>query len=92
LILAPDLSFLGVLAGKKAGSIAYNIAHTYTVPALLALVAWVSGLAWLYPVAIIWVAHIGADRTLGYGLKYPGTFNLTHLGAIGKAKSHADAG
>jgi hypothetical protein len=91
LILGPDLSFLGALAGKKAGSAAYNIAHTYTAPALLALLASVSGLGWLYPVSVIWVAHIGADRALGYGLKYPGTFDHTHLGLIGKAKAHAHA-
>lgn len=86
LILAPDLSFAGALLGKKAGSLAYNVAHTYTLPALVALIGWVSGIGWLYWVAIIWVAHIGIDRGLGYGLKHPGSFNETHLGRIGKAK------
>jgi len=31
-------------------------------------------------VALIWVAHIGADRLLGFGLKYPEGFKPTHLG------------
>lgn len=92
LILAPDLSFLGMLAGKKAGSTSYNLAHTYIAPDLLAFVAWVFALAWLYPVVLIWAAHIGADRALGYGLKYPGTFDHTHLGLIGKARTNANAG
>lgn len=26
-----------------------------------------------------WLAHIGADRLLGYGLKYPSSFKDTHL-------------
>ena len=29
--------------------------------------------------ALIWLAHIGADRLLGYGLKYPTAFTDTHL-------------
>jgi hypothetical protein len=35
-------------------------------------------------IAIIWAAHIGFDRALGYGLKYPTAFSDTHLGRIGK--------
>ena len=30
-------------------------------------------------VALIWLAHIGMDRLLGYGLKYPSAFKDTHL-------------
>jgi hypothetical protein len=30
-------------------------------------------------VALIWFAHIGMDRTVGYGLKYPTSFKDTHL-------------
>jgi hypothetical protein len=35
-------------------------------------------------VALIWLAHIGIDRALGYGLKYSAGFGFTHLGRIGK--------
>jgi hypothetical protein len=28
---------------------------------------------------LIWLAHVGADRLLGYGLKYPTGFRDTHL-------------
>jgi hypothetical protein len=28
---------------------------------------------------LIWTSHIGFDRLLGYGLKYPTRFNDTHL-------------
>jgi hypothetical protein len=34
--------------------------------------------------ALIWLAHIGFDRALGYGLKYAAGFGFTHLGRIGK--------
>ena len=36
-------------------------------------------------IAMIWLAHIGIDRALGYGLKYSKGFGFTHLGRIGKA-------
>ncbi len=38
----------------------------------------------LVAIALIWLAHIGADRLLGYGLKYPAGFGFTHLGRVGK--------
>ncbi len=33
---------------------------------------------------LIWIAHIGLDRALGYGLKYSTGFGDTHLGRIGR--------
>ena len=35
--------------------------------------------------SLIWLAHIGMDHALGYGLKYASGFAVTHLGRIGKA-------
>jgi hypothetical protein len=84
LILAPDLAMLGALGGAVLGSRLYNLAHTYTVPAVLAALAMLAGLPALLPFTVIWAAHIGMDRALGYGLKYPGSFHQTHLGPIGK--------
>ena len=75
LFLAPDLSFLGYLAGPRIGAAAYNAAHGLVGPALLAAFA-----PWL---ALIWVAHVGFDRALGYGLKYEAGFGTTHLGTLG---------
>jgi hypothetical protein len=37
-------------------------------------------------VGLIWLSHIGFDRSLGYGLKYEEGFTFTHLGKIGKSK------
>ena len=93
LLLAPDLSFLGYSAGAKTGARIYNLAHTYTLPAILGAIGWFGGVPLLVELALIWVAHIGMDRALGYGLKYPGYDHQTHLGPIGKAKKHlANAG
>jgi Domain of unknown function (DUF4260) len=84
LFLAPDLSFFGYLGGPRSGALVYNVAHSYMVPLVLLTVGF--GFApplWL-SVAMIWLAHIGLDRALGYGLKYAKGFGFTHLGRIGK--------
>jgi hypothetical protein len=79
LLLAPDLSALGYLVNPRVGSLAYNAAHTYIMPVLLAALA----LAGQWPLgvqlALIWCAHISMDRMLGFGLKYPTTFKDSHL-------------
>lgn len=83
LFLVPDLSFLGYLAGVGTGAMIYNVAHTYILPALLALLGFMLHQPQLYFIALIWTAHIGADRLIGYGLKYPAGFKETHLGRLG---------
>src|SRR5204862_8355655 len=79
LFLAPDLSFAAYLAGPRAGAIVYNAAHSYLAPVALMT----AGLAMASPlvlsIAMIWLAHIGIDRALGYGLKYQAGFAFTHL-------------
>jgi hypothetical protein len=85
LFLAPDLSFAAYLADPKTGAIVYNAAHSYMVPvALLTAGFALASPLWL-SVAMIWMAHIGIDRALGYGLKYWAGFGFTHLGRIGRA-------
>lgn len=79
LLLAPDLSALGYLAGARAGSVAYNLAHIIVWPLGLGLAGWALGWAWATPAALIWLAHIGMDRMVGYGLKYPDQFRGSHL-------------
>lgn len=87
LFLAPDLSFLAYAAGARSGAVAYNTLHAYVLPLLLALAGWSLGSDWALHVALVWLAHIGIDRFLGYGLKYPTAFGHTHLGPVGKAKA-----
>jgi hypothetical protein len=86
LLFVPDVSFAGYLRGPRVGAAVYNAAHTYVGPALLALVAHLAGWALGFSIALIWTAHIGLDRLLGYGLKLPNGFHQTHLGPIGPAR------
>jgi hypothetical protein len=82
LFLLPDVSLAGYLAGPRAGAMLYNSAHSYVGPVIAALVAATTGRPAV--VATIWAAHIGFDRLLGFGLKYPTAFADTHLGRIGR--------
>ena len=85
LFLAPDLSFLGYLAGTRLGAIAYNLLHTIAGPIALALAGLFVSYEPAMAIALIWLAHCGFDRALGYGLKYEAGFGFTHLGRIGRA-------
>jgi hypothetical protein len=84
LFLVPDLSFLAYLADSRLGAIVYNAAHSYMAPVALLTVGFALELPLLLSIAMIWLAHIGIDRALGYGLKYAAGFGFTHLGRIGR--------
>ncbi len=85
-LLAPDLCFAGYLFGGRIGAWAYNLAHSQAGPVVMGLAGlWAAPM--LTPLALIWGAHIGLDRMLGYGLKIAESFDQTHLGPIGKAAS-----
>jgi hypothetical protein len=82
LLLAPDLSMLAYLRNPRVGALCYNVVHSYLLPLGLATVAVTVDRAGMLPYLFIWTAHIGLDRFLGYGLKYPGAFGETHLGTL----------
>jgi hypothetical protein len=82
LILAPDLSFAGYAFGPKVGAVAYDTVHTEIFPVALGTLGVVTDSDAAMKVALIWLAHIGADRLLGYGLKYPTAFKDTHLSRV----------
>jgi hypothetical protein len=84
LFLLPDISMLGYLIGPRTGAAAYNLAHTYAAAAILGAAGLLGDCSSTIEIALIWTAHIGFDRALGYGLKYPHGFNETHLGWIGR--------
>ena len=79
LALAPDLSLIGFALNQRVGTAAYNAVHTYAVPLLLGAVGVVAEADLAVQVALIWIMHIGVDRAIGYGLKYPTGFKDTHL-------------
>jgi Domain of unknown function (DUF4260) len=86
LFLVPDISFAAYLAGPRVGAIVYNAAHAYLAPVALMTFGFAFAEPLVLSIAMIWLAHIGIDRALGYGLKYPKGFGFTHLGRIGKAQ------
>jgi hypothetical protein len=64
--------------------VVYNLVHVYAFGAVLLAI----GVGVDAPVAAalgaLWIAHSGFDRMLGYGLKSPEGFTVTHLGTIGR--------
>jgi hypothetical protein len=80
LFLVPDLSMLGYLSGPRVGALFYNLGHSYLLPAALGVAGFVIAAPLLTSTALIWVAHIGFDRLIGYGFKYADAFKHTHLG------------
>jgi hypothetical protein len=86
LLLIPDISMLGYLAGPRIGAGMYNLAHNWLVVVVWLLAAWLfNGSNLVLSLPLILGAHIGIDRALGYGLKLPTSFHDTHLGRIGRA-------
>ncbi len=84
LLLAPDLSMIGYLASPRLGAIGYNLGHTVVGPVAMNA-SWFAGApSGFLAGGAIWLAHIGLDRTLGYGLKSPQGFRETSLGRIGR--------
>ena len=80
LFLAPDLSMLGYLANRRTGSLAYNAVHTYVGPLALLGVGLLAGIDLAIVGGLIWAAHVGVDRAVGYGLKYADApFSESHL-------------
>ena len=84
LILAPDISMLGYVAGNKVGAVCYNLFHHKAV----AITVYVAGFYLhnevLQLIGVILFGHSSMDRLFGYGLKTFAGFKFTHLGEIGK--------
>lgn len=79
LLLSPDIAMLGYLINKKIGAIVYNLFHTYTTSLAVILFGFLFSFPILLAIGLIWTAHIGMDRMVGYGLKYPTSFKENHL-------------
>jgi Domain of unknown function (DUF4260) len=84
LLLAPDLAMIGYLRGPWLGAITYNLVHLKTLPLALGTIGLLTSNALEIQLALIWFAHIGMDRALGYGLKLETGFSDTTLDKIGR--------
>ena len=87
LLLLPDVSAIGYLAGPRIGAFTYNVVHNW-VPGFvtLGIGAWLASPEITLAAAIL-IAHVGMDRAVGYGLKLPSSFHHTHLGRMGRTRA-----
>jgi hypothetical protein len=84
LLLVPDVTMLAYLAGPRVGAWCYNAVHAFVGPALCVAAGLATHEPRWFATASLWAAHVGADRALGYGLKYDTGFSATSLSAIGR--------
>jgi hypothetical protein len=85
LLLTPDFGALGYLINTKVGAFTYNLTHHKGLAILLYLLGVYSANPVVQFAGLLLLGHSSLDRTFGYGLKYPDSFQNTHLGKIGKA-------
>jgi hypothetical protein len=79
----PDVAILVYVFGnERVGMWAYNATHSTLGAGLVALLGLGLDVPVLLQASLIWFAHIGFDRALGYGLKFPLGFRVTHLGVL----------
>ncbi|AEV97266.1 hypothetical protein A4D02_17135 [Niastella koreensis] len=84
LILTPDFSALGYLVNTRIGAISYNFFHHKAVAIIVYIAGFYLNNEVVQLIGLILFGHSSMDRMLGYGLKYPDSFQNTHLGMIGK--------
>jgi len=78
LFFVPDLSFAGYLGGPRTGALVYNAAHSYLAPVAMMTGGFATASPLVLSIAMIWLAHIGFDRALGYGLRDARGFQRAH--------------
>ena len=83
-LFLPDLAMAGYARSTRVGALTYNLGHSYPLPAVLGAVGLWQDALLVQALAVLWFAHIGMDRALGYGLKHDDAFTSTHLGRIGR--------
>jgi hypothetical protein len=83
-LLLPDLTMIGYLASTRLGSYLYNLGHSTPLPAGIVAIGWWQDKSLVVALGLVWIAHIGLDRLVGYGLKYDDHFQHTHLGRLGR--------
>ena len=84
LFFAPDLSMIGYLANPRIGSWTYNLIHHKALAVALYVLGNLFSTPWLMFAGTLLLGHSSFDRVFGYGLKYPDSFQATHLGKIGR--------
>jgi hypothetical protein len=84
-LFLPDLFMAGYLGGTRIGAQVYNLAHSTPLPALIVGYGWWQNRHLILALGLVWLGHIGMDRLLTFGLKYPDHFQHTHLSSPHKS-------
>jgi hypothetical protein len=66
--LAPDLSLIGLLVGKRIGAITYNLIHHKAVALTVYVLGALLGIPILSLVGVLLFGHSSFDRVLGLSL------------------------
>jgi hypothetical protein len=74
-----DITLLGYKINPRIGAIMYNIGHTLSLPLPLLMLGIILQVPLLISICLLWIGHIGYDKMLGFGLKYPEKFEDTYL-------------
>ena len=82
LLLGPDISFIGYVAGNKSGAYVYNLFHHKGIAVLIYVTGVLFNNIYMQMTGIILFGHSSMDRFFGYGLKLREGFKFTHLGPI----------
>ena len=83
LFLAPDVGMLGYVVNPAVGAVTYNVLHHQGIAVIAYVTGAILGSPPLQLAGVILLGHSSLDRVLGYGLKYPDSFQHTHLGQVG---------
>jgi hypothetical protein len=86
-LLAVDLSAAGYLRGPRVGALTYNLFHNWATGLVVLGVGLAASVPVLAVAGAVLIAHVGMDRTAGYGLKLATSFQDTSLGRIGKRRT-----
>ena len=79
LLLVPNLSMIGYVKDTRLGAITYDLMHTYILAVAVITAGVMTDNTLTISLGLILSSHIGMDRALEYGLKYPTHFKNTHF-------------
>ncbi len=84
LFFVPDMSLIAYIGGPKLGAFFYNLMQLYPSGVAPFFVGLVFGNNIAVAAGVLMVAHVGAERAVGFGLKSSRGFKYNHLGKFGK--------
>jgi hypothetical protein len=82
LLLVPDVGLFGYLRSSRVGAFTYDLIHNWAIGLAVLGAGFALGSNPLVLAGALLVAHVGMDRAVGYGLKYPAGAKITHLQRI----------